>query len=357
MAQISVKNFAETDLQVFLDMSKSEYGPSDTTTNPEHIKWKHLDSPFGVSAYVCLTEMDKVVGRALIQPRLLRTASKVFDAASVMDLLVDKAHRSTPISFLNLTKASGIEAGFDLIYHTSNERTFPLYSKLLKFASPFSLRAYGFPVRFAGLLASIIGRRFKVIDWFTAPLRWLLVFTAYAVNSVACLNFSQKAINDDELEVLCTKCLRKSGPHLARTNAFLKWRFSDAPLWPGTLYRIDKKGQFLGYVVTRNVELGDLNHLVLIDFMLDTDTPFIALVALRMWLICKAISSKSDVLFTMANPFSTIAEQCLGFPLIHIPDKFLPHVTPIFIRSRTDESKDLEVDQSIHLTLADLDYF
>jgi hypothetical protein len=356
MAQISVKKFAETDLQVFLDMTELEYGPSDTT-NPEHIRWKHVDSPFDASTYVCLTETDQVVGRALIQPRLLRTASKVFDAASVMDLLIDKVHRSTPVNFLNLTKASGNEAGFDLIYHTSNERTYPLYSKLLKFANPFSLRAYGFPVRFSGLFASIIGRRFEVIDWFTAPLRWLLVFTAYAVNSVASLDISQKAMNDDELEMLCLKCLRQSGPHLARTNAFLKWRFSDAPLWPGSVYRIDKKGQFLGYVVTRNVELGDLNHLVLMDFMVDPDTPLIAQIALRLWLIRKAITSKADVFFTMVNPLSTIARQCVGFPLLNIPDKFLPHATPIFMRSRMDETKELETDQSIHLTLADLDYF
>lgn len=356
MAQISVKKFAETDLQVFLDMTQIEYGPSDIT-NPVHIKWKHLDSPFGASTYVCLTETDQVVGRALIQPRLLHTVSKVFDAASVMDLLIDHSHRSTPVNFLNLTKASGNEAGFDLIYHTSNERTFPLYSKLLKFANPFSLRAYGFPVRFAGLFASIIGRRFEVIDWFTAPLRWLLVFTAYAVNSVASLDISQKAMNDDELEMLCLKCLRQSGPHLARTNAFLKWRFSDAPLWPGSVYRIDQKGHFLGYVVTRNVELGGLNHLVLMDFMLDPETPLITQIALRLWLIRKAITSKADVHFTMVNSYSTIARQFVGFPLLNISDKFLPHTTPIFMRSRTDESKQLETDQSIHLTLADLDYF
>jgi len=63
-------------------------------------------------------------------------------------------------------------------------------------------------------------------------------------------------MSDHELEALSAKCLRHSGPHFARTNAFLKWRFTDAPLWPAAIFRIDRKGQFLGYVVTRQVELG-----------------------------------------------------------------------------------------------------
>ena len=356
MAQISVKTFGEADLERFLEMSQLEYGASDST-NSDHIRWKHLDSPFGASAYVSLAETGQVVGRALIQPRTLCTASKVFNVASVMDLLIDREHRTTPINFINITKACGNVARCDLVFHTSNERTFPLYSKLLRFSNPFSLRAYGFPLRLAGLFSAIIGCRIDVIDWFTAPLRWLLGGIAYLANSVARLDISQSVMSDDELEMLCTKCLHQSGPHLARTNSFLKWRFGDAPLWPATVCRIDRKGQFLGYVVTRKVELGGINHLVLMDFILDPDTPLFVRVALRLWLIRKAITSKADALFTMVNSFSTIARKCVGFPLVSIPDRLLPHATPIFVRARSNFNKELEVDRSIHLTLADLDYF
>lgn len=357
MSQLSVEIFSESDLEGYLKMSKSEYGTAASTTEPNHIRWKHLNSPFGASSYVGLVEKDQVVGRALVQPRPLYMGLKIFNVASVMDLLIDREYRSTPANFLNLTKACGKIARFDLIFHTSNERTYPLYSRLLQFANPFSLQAYGFPVRFAGAFASILGRRIETIDWFTAPLRWLLESIAYVVNSLAKLDITQRAMSDDELEKLCTKCLHKSIPHLARTNAFLKWRFSDTELWPATIYRIDKKEKFLGYVVTRQVNLGDMNHLVLMDFVLDPDTPTFIQFALRLWLIHKAITSKSDTLFTMVNSLSAIARQCVGFPLIAIPDKLLPHATPIFMRACSDETKELEVEQSIHFTLADLDYF
>ena len=356
MTQISVAAFAETDLEVFLEMTHLEYGPSDTT-NPDHIRWKHLDSPFGVSTYVSLGDTGQVVGRALVQPRALHTASKAFNVASVMDLLIDQKHRSTPVNFINLTKACGNIENYDLVFHTSNERTFPLYSKLFRFPNPFSLRAYGFPVRLAGVFAAILGRRIDAIDWLTAPLRCLLVVIAYVVNFFVRLDITQRGMNDDELETLSTKCLQKSGPFLARTNAFLKWRFTDAPCWPATIFRIDRNGVFLGYVVTRKVELGGLNHLVLMDFVLDPDIPFFVQITLRLWLIRKAITSGVDSLFTMVNSYSTIARKCVGFPLLSIPDKLLPHATPIFVRAHSNDIKELESDRSIHMTLADLDYF
>lgn len=356
MAQISVTTFSETDLENFLALSQSEYGLS-TSTNIEHIRWKHLDSPFGASFCVNLSDNGQVVGRALIQPRPLHTVTTVVNVASVMDVLIDREHRTTPANFIQITKATGNIENIDLVFHTSNERTFPLYSKLFRFPNPFSLRAYGFPVRIAGLFSPIFGRRIDAIDWLTAPFRWLLVLIAYMANSVARLDISQRAISNVELDTLCTKCLQQSGPHLARTNAYLKWRFNDAPLWPATLIRIDRKGQFLGYLVTRKVELGGLNHLVLMDFILDPDITFIAQVALRLWLIRNAITSKSDALFTMINSYSTVARKCVGFPLIGIPDSLLPHATPIFIRARGNDNKELETARTIHLTLADLDYF
>jgi len=89
----------------------------------------------------------------------------VFKTATVVDLLIDRAYRTTPRHVMKITKASSDMTHFDVIYHTSNQRTFPLYTKLFRFPNPFSLRAFGFPVRFAGLFASIIGPRIDALDW------------------------------------------------------------------------------------------------------------------------------------------------------------------------------------------------
>jgi hypothetical protein len=356
MSHISINKFSEVDLKVFLEMTHFEYGSSDTT-NPVHIKWKHMDSPFGASSYVCLSEVNEIIGRVLVQPRPLITTQKVINAASVMDLLIDSGHRSTPTNFLKLTKASSDEVNYELIYHTSNERTYPLYSKLLKYANPFCLKAYGLPVRISGFLNVIFGRRISVIDWLVIPFHWLIGLFLYMLSFVVKLDISKNSISDAELEGLSNKCLRRSGPHLTRTNVFLKWRFCEAPLWPADIYRIDRNGRFLGYLVTRVVQLGELNHFVLMDFFIDPDTSLISQFTIRLWLILEAIKSKADDLFTITNPSAPIASKFIGFPLLNIPDRFLPHNTPIFIRPLTKDSQYFENEQSIHFTLADLDYF
>ena len=356
MAQVLVDTFTVANLEDFLELSKSEYGPS-VPTNLDHTKWKHLDSPFGASTHISLVASGKIVGRALLQPRPMYTASQKFNAACVTDILIGREFRSPPTNFINVTKATGNVSKFDVVYHTSNERTDPLYSKLLRFPKPFSLRAYGFPLRFAGFLSVIIGRKIDALDWLTAPVRWLVGIIASSASFSARLDISPGVLDDDALAVLCAKCVRQSGPLLARTNAFLKWRFSDAPLWPATVHRVDQGGKFIGYVVTRKVELGGLTHLVLMDFVLDPDISHFARIALRLWLLRYAVTSKADALFTMVNPFNSIARKCVGFPLMSIPDSLLPHATPIFVRCVSDKKKELETDRSIHLTLADLDYF
>ena len=357
MAQISIRTFTEQDLPDFQMLSQTEYGTSASTTDATHIRWKHLNSPFGASTYICLEEEGKVVGRALVQPRQLCTTSKVLAAASVMDLLIDRAHRTTPGNFMQITKATGKATGFDLIYHTSNEKTFPLYSKLLRFPNPFSLRAYGFPLRIAGVLASRIGRRLALLDLLTAPWRGLLTLSSVIASTIARLDVTHSPISDDELATLSSKCLHHAESHLSRTNTFLKWRFADAPQWPATVYRVTHNGKFQGYVATRRVELDGMVHWVLMDMFLDVDTPFTARIALRLWLIRQAAAAGADALFTMINPSSAVARTAVGFPLIAIPERMLPHTTPIFVRLLNTDDKIPESYTSLHLTLADLDYF
>ncbi len=357
MAQLSVRTFSEKDLPGFLTLSQSEYGTSASTTDAAHIRWKHLTSPFGASTYICLDVAGKVVGRALVQPRPLCTATRMLATASVMDLLIDREHRTTPGNFIQITKATGDATGFDLIYHTSNEKTFPLYSKLLRFPRPFSLSAYGFPLRLAGPLASRIGRRIGLLDTLTAPWRGLLTLLSLIASTLVRLDVAHAPIGEDELSTLSAKCLHRGGPHLARTSTFLKWRFTDAPQWPATVYRVTHKGKFMGYVVTRKVELDGMVHSVLMDVLLDVDIPLLARIALRLWLIRQAAAMGADALFTMINPGSEVARTAVGFPLIPIPERLLPHTTPIFIRVCGTEGKTLETDGSFHLTLADLDYF
>ncbi len=356
MTNLTVSKFLESDLENFLKLSIEEYGYSDSANN-DHITWKHLNSPFGASTLIKISENNNAIGHALVQPRLLQTESKKINCALVMDVLIGRSHRTTPSKFIELTKSMGKVDDIDLVIHTSNNKTGPLYRKLFRFSSPFSLTAFGFPIRLSGFLTSIFGRRIGISDWLLVPFYLLFLFFTYVFCQTLRLDISNRPISDIELGNLSDSCVKQSGPQLLRSNEFLKWRFNDSPLWSGSIFRIERCGHFMGYVVTRKVKLGNLNHQVLMDFLISSEIPSAASFSIRLWLISNAIKSGSDTFFTMVNYKNTLVKRFINFPLLMIPDKFLPHPTPIFVRSSCKLNKKFESDSSMHITLSDLDYF
>ena len=355
MANISVASFNEENISDFVELSKTEY-ESSITTDVSHTRWKHLDSPHGASTYIRLIENNKTVGRALLQPRLIYTKLGELSTACVTDVLIHPQHRSPPTNFINLTNFSANVSKFSSVYHTSNEVTEPFYRKLFRFPNPFSLNGYGFPTRISGIFFKISGHRINALDWLAFPFRWLISFTAIIIMAVTKTELAERLPDDKMLSVLSLKLLHNSGPLLSRSRAFLKWRLIDAPLWTAKVYCFECKGKSLGYIASRTLELNGLNYLVVVDFLIDTDITIFERLALRLWLIRQGIKSGADALFTMINPISKASRTCVGFPFIKIPDKFLPHRTPIFFRENGVESRDIESDIQTHMTLADIDY-
>ena len=189
------------------------------------------------------------------------------------------------------------------------------------------------------------------MDWLISPFRRLIGLVAVVGIAVARLDVSVGLPDDDMLYRLFLKSLRNSGPMIARSTSFLKWRLIDAPLLAATVHCVERSGTFLGYVATRKLEFKGLAFLIIVDFLLDPDLTLFDRLALRSWLILQAMKSDVDALFTMINPRSRAARICVGSPLIRIPDTLLPHETPIFVRSRGNEGRFLETEASTHITL------
>lgn len=356
MAKVLVSLFKEENLSEFVELSQTEYSSLDTT-DASHVRWKHIDSPYGASTYIRLIKNDKTIGRALLQPRLMYTDRGEFHSACIGDVLINSLHRSPPTNFINLTKSSANVPKFSSVYHTSNEVTEAFYQKLFRFPNPFSLKAYGFPVRLTNLFFKISGYRINCLDWLVSPFHWLNNFFVSILMRLSKLDVSERLPDDEMLSELSLKSLHNSGPFLSRSNSFLKWRLIDAPLWKAKVFCISRKGRFLGYVATRSIKLEGLRFFVVIDFLMDTEMVFFERIAFRLWLIKQTVGSGDDALFTMINPISKASRVCVGFPFTKIPDKFLPHRTPIFVRAYGDESKEVQCQKSMHMTLADLDYF
>ena len=172
------------------------------------------------------------------------------------------------------------------------------------------------------------------------------------------MSISSGPLTDEELDELSRHCEEKAGPLFVRTNDYLKWRLSDCPLFPADIHRIAVYGKKVaGYVATSKIELQGLKHFVLRDFMLSPGLTLLQKAAIRLWLVRGAIVSGADTVYTMFNKNNASAKQLSGFPLMHIPDRLLPHMTPIYLRWTHDQPQYTKYDGLTHLTMSDLDYF
>ena len=90
------------------------------------------------------------------------------------------------------------------------------------------------------------------------------------------------------------------------------------------------------------------------DYLIDKDLSFLDCLFVRLWLIKHSIKLNTDFVFFMINKKSPIAKLANKFPMIYLPDCFLPHPTPIFFRLKNTFKQSL---LKMHLTPADIDYF
>jgi hypothetical protein len=357
MLRLTVKFFEPSDIAGYKSMTELEYGKSHLSDDV-HVQWKHLSSCFGPSDYIRLdTSSNSVVGRAMIQSRILKTDGKDIRCGQVMDLLINQDFRKTPLNFIRLTKACDTFEKYDLIFHTSNEKSFPLYHNLLKFSSPFKLSGYGFPVRLSKVIAKVTGIKRPIPEFFSTPLMCVIKALSKFTNLFAGLEVSSRSISESELDELVRKILVNKEFLLYRSKEFLDWRFKCSGIWKGDIYRLDSNGVFVGYVVVRKIELDGISHFVLMDVMISSSASWLVKLNLKLILIKMAFNSGADTFFTLLNSNSSIAKRVIGFPFFKIPDSSLPHSTPIFIRALNQDCKWITEIKSIHLTLADLDYF
>lgn len=357
MGSIKLENFYHDGLQEQIAVGKTVYS-SPEVIDPDHIQWKHLDSPYGKSVVIALRdENDILVGRSFLQPRRFWVKKNNFcRGAMVTDLVVDPLARNAT-TLIGMTRAIKSPAGIELVVHTSNQVSDSIYRDLFKFPVACTLIALGLPLYFAKVLKPYLKnpRVLQVIDHFFAPWRWGLLSVSSSFLTVSKVGFMERPLESEALEVF-DGFQEISGSHFERTLAFHRWRFGEGPIFNGEIKWIKSNGICIGCVVFKKVELGGLNACVLMDIVMRRNLTRIEKIAIKLLAAKFALKSTSDVLFTLVNIGNPVLKWLKGFPFIVIPERLLPHSTPIFIHS-SEEIYPSSNHKSIYLTLADLDYF
>jgi hypothetical protein len=357
MNSISLESFDVKRISEHISLGESVYS-SPEVINSEHILWKHLNNPFGASTSVSLRNGSNVLfGRSFIQPRTFWvTQFKFCRGATITDLVINPEERNAS-TLIAMTRAIKSPEGFDVIIHTSNDNSDPIYRKLFKFPIAFTLAATGLPIRISNIIKPYLKSLVlcDVADFLISPWRGLLHSSAFIMGLVSNIKLSVAPSDSVRAEIF-EEFRQHAGPHFERNKQFLTWRFTEGPIFNGQVEWVWIHGDCLGYLSFKRVSLGGLNVLVILDAVLRRRLTLSEAIALKFIAARLAIDHACDAIFTLANIENPALKWIKGFPFLNIPDHHLPHSTPIFIHAQ-NEFEVLRSKNDIFFTLADLDYF
>lgn len=353
---ITFDNFSEKEIVDFIKLSRVEYGDLPTVTSFEHIKWKHVENPCGSSLAVNLRDNKTIVGRLMLQRKIFYVDKKEVPVAFITDALVHPDYRRPSGNFLSLMNSIKNIKDIALIFHTSNNKTEGIYSKILQFNNPFSLKGFGLPLSLKKIFSKKNNIKNSVFNILNLPYKIALQAMINFVGFFSSINLTDINPSDNIFKKFCNDTYKKNNFLTARNKEIVQWRFENSPFWKAQLLHIYKDKKYCGYVVWRQVALNDLNFFVIMDFLLD-ELSVMQNFYLRCLLVKKAIKLNCNIIFTLLNPRSLISKKFLGFPFVQVPDKILPHANPIFVHANDKFFSSLEKNDSLHITLSDLDYF
>lgn len=351
------ETFTNHGIKEYKKLSIAEYGNLDSVTDTIHLKWKHLNGPLGPSEGIYLRCDGSLVGRAMLQPRTATYKGKKISIAFVTDMLLHPGYRRPLNNFLSLIKSIKEFKQFDLVFHTSNEKTDKLYRELLHFKCPIILRGYGCPINLRNIIKTIFSTDSFLLEIMNVLYGKLLSASCFLVNQFVDIKIKEGLPGKDSYKELYERNLDFEALELERQWNFVDWRYISPPLWKTSILNIYCHGNSCGYIVLRKVDLKGIRFAVIMDFMIDKKITPIKLFFIRLALLRIAFLKKVDVLFTILNPESKVGRKMSGFPFFKIPDRYLPHQTPIFIHVNNPALKIIEEDKKINITLGDLDYF
>jgi hypothetical protein len=354
---IKVNKIDNKGLKDFIRLSKIEYDNTNPVTDYEQMVWKHLDTAHGPSTAINLNCKDETVGRVLLQPRKVRVGKKEVNIAFATDSLVHPEFRRPISNFFSIMKEIKNVHDFSLVLHTSNENTEALYHDVLKFRCPISLSSYGVPINLITTLKKVLGFDSVIFNFINNPYRLSLKLLYSLSNKFTNLTITNAAPEDSIFNEACINNTETEGFQILRDSFFLDWRFKKSPLWKANIFYVYSNGGYIGYFVIREVEIDNFMFTSIMDFSFNSKISWVELFHIRMYVINNAIINCSDAVFTLLNKEAKLTKRFIGFPLIIIPDKYLPHKTPFFAHINNGDVFSLDELRTLNISLADLDYF
>ena len=356
--RIRIRKASLLDVEEFIRTSRAEGLPS-KVCDPVHIAWKHLESPDDASTAVDLLKNEEVLGRLWVTRRQWLIDGIQVSMGHPQDLLILHGGRSLReiADLINAAFNTALSGG-GIMYHGSNENSDDIYRRMYRTTESFFLQASVIAIAPISLLS-------RQKDWFFATKR---IFLDEGIRRF--LNWLESIVRSDltlrtleesrELSKILGE-FRLAEPCAAiRSEEFFNWRFKMDPNSDYVVRIIQVKNQDVGYVVWTDVTAFGVKARVVVDIVWTKSLTRIN--RIKLWLTVLAYNnSEFELLLFISNWENRTLRSIGSFPLIKVPNRFMPQEIPVYLRTDADVMPHSQIAhqqfQSAYFTLSDLDFF
>lgn len=213
---VTVRAYREDDLASILELLDVTLGGGPAGRRPpEYFRWKHLLNPFGRSFMLVAEADDRIVGLRAFMRWDFDAHDRRFRAVRAVDTATHPDYQGRGIfSRLTLQALDALREEADFVFNTPNEKSLPGYLKMgwrVVGRVPVYVRVRR-PIRFAaGSMSWRTATETRDIPMSSAPL-------------------ASDVLAADDLDGLLGDRDPPTGIATIRNDAYLRWRYAEAPL-------------------------------------------------------------------------------------------------------------------------------
>ena len=352
--ELRIEQVGEEHIEPYVRLSRAEYGDAAAVSQANHLRWKFIENPQGPSLGLHVYCGEQMIGRMVAMPRDVIYQNKVYRAAYMADLVVDRAHRGM-MPLLLLMQGVKQLSGFDLVLITPNAAGTVVWEKLAKMSPQFELGVAAVPF----CPASASGKTGRLrMGALAAPVDWIFRSLTGGLSRLGALFFRAEVQNTwpdaVELESLLEHSREQEFGAGLRSRAFLEWRFRQSPVFQYDAWFIRENGELAGYLVTRHAQYEGLDCRFIVDVFGRHDSVDRLWRSVQLGVLRRAAQEKVEIAMSIGNdqckPFSLISR----FPFLRIPPGLLPRRIALYGQWISQPHFSF-APKNFYLTLADCD--
>lgn len=240
--------------------------------NVNYWMWKYKENPVGFKIYVAENEETRIVGHYGLILTKIKVENKIIAGSQAVDAMThpDYQHQGMFVKLGEKILHEAGDAGIPLTYGFPNEPALPGHRKVgwVEIGN-FSILAK--PFNTENILRGYINNNFLLKV--SAYIAGIFLKAFIKVRKIQVKNISVKRVHsfDGRTDEFWSEVADDYSVIQVRNADFLNWRFVENPDSQYTIFKAEKNGKFLGYIVLKEIIEDNRRGGIIVDILTHLD--------------------------------------------------------------------------------------